>query len=222
MTPEKVTIKRKSNPKMNGWLWVTWIMALGFIGYRLTEKMSPTIIHASEDGSTSLTAYEPTSNYGSVPFFRLIDQHGETFTQEELLGTVWVVDFVFTTCAGPCPLMTAQFADLQDRYSQSKDFRLVSISVNPEFDTPEVLKVYGDQYGADHSRWAFLTGDREEIHKLAWEGFHVGTEDDPIFHSLRFILINRTGKIHGYYISTEPEELERLRNDVKMLLSESL
>ena len=118
--------------------------------------------------------------------------------------------------------MTAQFAELQDRFSELENFRLLSVSVNPEYDTPEVLKSYGDNYGADHSRWTFLTGDREKIHRLALEGFHVGTEEDPIFHSTRFILVDRVGKIRGYYISTEQIEMERLWTDAELLLDESL
>ena len=161
-------------------------------------------------------------DYGTVPSFELFDQLGNTFTKDELLGDVWVVDFVFTTCAGPCPIMTAQFSELQDRFSDQEDFRLLSISVNPEYDTPEVLKRYGDDYGADHSRWTFLTGDREKIRSLAWEGFHVGKEEDPIFHSTYFILVDKEGKIRGYYISSEKNEIERLWTDAELLLSGSL
>ena len=118
--------------------------------------------------------------------------------------------------------MTSQFSELQDRFSDQEDFRLLSISVNPEYDTPEVLKRYGDDYGADHSRWTFLTGDREKIRSLAWEGFHVGKEEDPIFHSTYFILVDKEGKIRGYYISSEKNEIERLWTDAELLLSGSL
>ena len=192
------------------WLWIPGFMALILVGLQLVKNASPSVTQSTEP------------DYGTVPSFELFDQLGNTFTKDELLGDVWVVDFVFTTCAGPCPVMTAQFSELQDRFSDQEDFRLLSISVNPEYDTPEVLKRYGDDYGADHSRWTFLTGDREKIRSLAWEGFHVGKEEDPIFHSTYFILVDKEGKIRGYYISSEKNEIERLWTDTELLLSGSL
>ena len=192
------------------WLWIPGFMALILVGLQLVKNASPSVTQSTEP------------DYGTVPSFELFDQLGNTFTKDELLGDVWVVDFGFTTCAGPCPIMTAQFSELQDRFSDQEDFRLLSISVNPEYDTPEVLKRYGDDYGADHSRWTFLTGDREKIRSLAWEGFHVGKEEDPIFHSTYFILVDKEGKIRGYYISSEKNEIERLWTDTELLLSGSL
>ena len=192
------------------WLWIPGFMAVVLLGLQLTKNTTPPVKQSTEP------------DYGTVPSFELFDQLGNTFTKDELLGDVWVVDFVFTTCAGPCPVMTSQFSELQDRFSDQEDFRLLSISVNPEYDTPEVLKRYGDDYGADHSRWTFLTGDREKIRSLAWEGFHVGKEEDPIFHSTYFILVDKEGKIRGYYISSEKNEIERLWTDTELLLSGSL
>ena len=196
--------------KIGKWLWIPGFMALVLVGLQLTKNTTPPVKQSTEP------------DYGTVPSFELFDQLGNTFTKDELLGDVWVVDFVFTTCAGPCPVMTSQFSELQDRFSDQEDFRLLSISVNPEYDTPEVLKRYGDDYGADHSRWTFLTGDREKIRSLAWEGFHVGKEEDPIFHSTYFILVDKEGKIRGYYISSEKNEIERLWTDTELLLSGSL
>ncbi len=154
---------------------------------------------------------------GELPDFRLIDQSGNSFGRANLTGKVWVADFIFTTCAGPCPIMSSQFTELQDRFSHLPYFRLLSISVNPEYDTPQVLTEYGDRYNADHSRWSFLTGDREAIHKLAVDGFHVGSVEDPVFHSTRFILVDRDGQIRGYYISSEMDEMKKLWRDVERL-----
>ena len=196
--------------KIGKWLWIPGFMAVVLLGLQLTKNTTPPVKQSTEP------------DYGTVPSFELFDQLGNTFTKDELLGDVWVVDFVFTTCAGPCPVMTSQFSELQDRFSDQEDFRLLSISVNPEYDSPEVLKRYGDDYGADHSRWTFLTGDREKIRSLAWEGFHVGKEEDPIFHSTYFILVDKEGKIRGYYISSEKNEIERLWTDTELLLSGSL
>ena len=154
---------------------------------------------------------------GELTEFQLTDQNGEQFSRDDLLGKVWVADFIFTTCAGPCPIMSGQFTELQSRFGNASDFRLLSISVNPDYDTPEVLKEYGDRYGADHDRWRFLTGKKDRIHELAVEGFKVGSVEDPIFHSTRFILLDSKARIRGYYISSELEEMQQLWRDVELL-----
>ena len=120
---------------------------------------------------------------GKLIDFQLTDQNGEIFSKEDLLGKVWVADFIFTTCAGPCPVMSGQFAELQSRFSNAPDLNLLSISVNPDYDSPEILREYGGRYGANYNKWRFLTGDREAIHELAVDGFKIGSVEDPIFQS---------------------------------------
>ena len=159
---------------------------------------------------------------GELIEFQLTDQDGDHFSRKDLMGKVWVADFIFTTCAGPCPVMSGQFTELQSRFANASDFRLLSISVNPDYDTPEILKEYGDRYGADHTRWRFLTGEKERIHELAVEGFKVGSIEEPIFHSTRFILLDSQAKIRGYYISSELEEMQQLWRDVELLAEVSL
>ncbi|HHZ81078.1 MAG TPA: SCO family protein [Candidatus Marinimicrobia bacterium] len=154
---------------------------------------------------------------GKLIDFQLTDQNGEIFSKEDLLGKVWVADFIFTTCAGPCPVMSGQFAELQSRFSNAPDLNLLSISVNPDYDSPEILREYGGRYGANYNKWRFLTGDREAIHELAVDGFKVGSVEDPIFHSTRFILLDDKARIRGYYISSELEEMQQLWRDVELL-----
>ena len=155
--------------------------------------------------------------FGKLIDFQLTDQDGEIFSKEDLLGKVWVADFIFTTCAGPCPVMSGQFAELQSRFSNAPDLNLLSISVNPDYDSPEILREYGGRYGANYNKWRFLTGDREAIHELAVDGFKVGSVEDPIFHSTRFILLDDKARIRGYYISSELEEMQQLWRDVELL-----
>ena len=154
---------------------------------------------------------------GKLIDFQLTDQNGEIFSKEDLLGKVWVADFIFTTCAGPCPVMSGQFAELQSRFSNAPDLNLLSISVNPDYDSPEILREYGGRYGANYNKWRFLTGEREAIHELAVDGFKVGSVEDPIFHSTRFILLDDKARIRGYYISSELEEMQQLWRDVELL-----
>lgn len=118
-------------------------------------------------------------------------------------------------------------ARLQEEFGHDADFQLVSITVDPQHDSPEVLAGYAERYGANPERWLFLTGDPVEIKELVQEGFRlsavsVGREsDDPvIFHSSRFILVDRAGEVRGYYDSSDKNALDRLRNNARTLLSQ--
>jgi cytochrome oxidase Cu insertion factor (SCO1/SenC/PrrC family) len=115
--------------------------------------------------------------YGSVPDFALTDQRGRPVRRADLEGKVWIASFIFTNCAEECPLMIADMAQLQSDLALVADFRLVSISVDPERDTPTVLSQYADRFEADSERWLFLTGDKRAIYRLAREGFRLGLVD---------------------------------------------
>jgi protein SCO1 len=159
---------------------------------------------------------------GQVADFTLQSQTGRQITRADLLGKVWIADFIFTHCAGPCPRMTADLARIAGDLTSFPDLRLVSFSVDPERDTPAVLAEYARGYSADAERWYFLTGDKAAIFKLAKESFHVGAADgdnaaDPVMHSTRFVLVDRTGKIRGYYDSNDPAQIAALSRDAATL-----
>jgi cytochrome oxidase Cu insertion factor (SCO1/SenC/PrrC family) len=115
--------------------------------------------------------------YASVPDFALTDQSGRPVRRADLEGKVWIASFIFTNCRDECPLMTAEMAQLQAGFADVSDFRLVSISVDPERDRPAVLSQYADRFNADPERWLFLTGDKQAIYRLVREGFRVGIVD---------------------------------------------
>lgn len=155
-----------------------------------------------------------------VPPFALTDSDGAAFTQDRLQGKVWVVDFIFTTCTGPCPVMTGRMAALHSRFGGNDRVRLVSISVDPATDTPPVLKAYAASIGADTARWHFLTGPDAEVQRLAREGFKLGSGDTPLLHDTRFVLVDARGRVRGYYTGTNPGEVDRLSRDIGALLGE--
>lgn len=167
---------------------------------------------------------EPLDEFGAVPDFTLVDRNQQTVTRADLDGSVWLADFIFTNCAGTCPLMTGQMTALQEVLPE--EVRLVSFTVDPSRDTPMVLASYANRHDADPERWYFLTGSRDELYTLAQEGFllavddTIGTEDEPITHSSRFALIDRNGTIRKYYDSTNPEEVAQIEQDVLSLLVE--
>jgi protein SCO1/2 len=151
---------------------------------------------------------------GQAPSFTLVNQAGEEFSSDSLKGKIYVADFFFTSCAGPCPVMNANVARLQRSFAGRDDVHFVSVSVDPETDTPERLRAYGEKLGADFSRWHFLTGDMEEIQRIAVEGFKVGSVDDPVIHSTRLILVDGEGNIRGYFSGIADEEVAELETSI--------
>lgn len=174
---------------------------------------------------------EPLPEYGRVPAFALIDQHEQPVTREDLLGHVWVAEFIFTRCGAICPIMVQNMKvvrdELEARFPGADDVRFVSITVDPEHDTPEVLRAYAERQGADSENWLFLTAaQREPIWRLSEEGFKLGvseTPDDPfmpISHGSKFVLVDRDAQIRGYYTGTTTEGREELMVDLRQLLRE--
>ena len=157
-------------------------------------------------------------SYGQVPDFHLTDQLGRAVSRETLAGRAWVADFIFTRCAGQCPMMTAKMQQLAQTVSASSDVTLVSISVDPGWDTPEVLARYAEGAGADHGSWLFLTGEPEEITRLCRQGFKLSSE--LLTHSTRLALVDRTGVIRGYYEADDAKAMGRLQRALRVLLKE--
>ena len=158
---------------------------------------------------------------GAVQPFNLTSSQGEPLGLDQLNGQVWVADFIFTTCAGPCPMMSQKMARLQRTFRKVPGLSLVSFTVDPETDTPEVLAAYAQQYGADPARWHFLTGEYEAIQKIAVESFHLGSVENPVHHSTYFALVDPDGSIRGYFDSIDGDAMERLTAHIQQLLAAS-
>lgn len=166
------------------------------------------------------TRADPPPVVASLPGFLLTDQDGHEVRLEDLLGRPWVADFIFTRCPGPCPLMTRRMAELGGRLPAG--VRRVSFTVDPGYDTPEVLAAYAREHGAGED-WLFLTGPREAIWDLSVTGFKLGVgeaegliqAEGPILHSTRFVLVDAEGAIRGYYDAFEEQEVERLLREVR-------
>ena len=195
------------------------VAALGIvIGILLWIKLAP----HTRFGASQRSPLEGMSHYGSVPEFSLTERSGKTIGLEQLRGTIWIADFIYTECQDTCPLQSAEMARLQDELSAQK-VKLLSFSVNPDKDTPSVLSQYADRFRASSDRWLFLTGGQEEIKNLVQNGFRLSvatasTDPGVILHSPRFVLIDRQAQIRGYYDSRDNEALQRLRRDVGILV----
>ncbi len=155
----------------------------------------------------------------NVPEFSLINQQGHKLTLSDLKGKVWIADFIFTNCPTICPKMTQEMANLQSEFD-SQEINFVSFTVDPDRDTTDVLLQYANLYGADEKRWHFLTGNKEQIYKLANEGFKLAAayHEGMLPHSRKFVLVTSDGEIYGYYDSHQKSALKRLRKDVNTLL----
>lgn len=161
---------------------------------------------------------------GQVPAFSLTDRDGGDFSLADLAGHPWVADTIFTRCTLVCPTMTARMARLDQRLPAAT--KLVSVSLDPGHDTPEVLEDWARSYEAS-DRWHFLTGPSDGIHALVRDGFKLGVAAAPeaetlppgeaIVHSNRFVLVDGRGRIRGYYDSSDLEALETLVNDLGRL-----
>lgn len=170
------------------------------------------------------TAPEPPPVLSEVPDFQLTNRDGTTVTRDDLLGAPWVADLFFTRCVLICPVMNGKMAILDRKLPD--DVRLVSVTVDPERDTLEVLRDYAADFDAS-DRWYFLTGKREEIYALVGEGLRLGYEPNPplvplepgdnIYHSSRFVLVDAEGRVRAYYETTEGNDLDRLPEDLAAL-----
>jgi protein SCO1/2 len=164
----------------------------------------------------------PLEVFGDVPGFQLTTQSGAAFDSRSLAGHVWVADFFFTTCPGPCPMMTRQMRFLQDFTARGmSDVRLVSFTVDPDRDTPPVLAAYARRFRTDPARWWFLTGEQGRLNALGL-AFKLNGVDGSLMHSTRFVLVDRHMRVRGYYIPSDSGAMPQLMRDIRQLEREQL
>jgi protein SCO1 len=163
---------------------------------------------------------------GNVGSFNLRDQANRPVSAETLRGTVWAAAFFFTRCPTICPRITRRMRDLQEQASKDGvKLQLVSFSVDPDNDTPEVLSAYAKQYGANLATWRFLTGDLEVVRKTSEQGFKLALDGKPtpgaehlgLFHGSHLVLVDRTSAIRGYYRTSEDSQMTQILKDAALL-----
>lgn len=168
--------------------------------------------------------------------FQLINQEGDTVSSDYLEGSIYVADFFFTICPTICPVMSRNMKSLQDEFGAYPDFKLVSFTVYPEGDSAEVLKAYGEKYGADFDTWSFFTGDKKEIYDLAYRSYFCNAMEDEsapggFLHSSYFVLVDKEGHIRSgidsntkalraVYDGTSEADMKALKEDIRTLLFE--
>jgi protein SCO1/2 len=162
----------------------------------------------------------PLPSYGVVSDFTLTDQNGSSFSSTALDKQVWVADFIFTNCPGPCPRMSSQMHQVQTALASEAGVRFVSFTVDPARDTPPVLAAYSKHFEADPARWYFLTGATETLNHLSRDVFRLNNVDGSLEHSTRFVLVDAQSRIRGFYLSSDQDAIPNLIADAQRLLKE--
>jgi|Laugresu1bdmlbdd_1035124.scaffolds.fasta_scaffold75741_2 protein SCO1/2 len=167
----------------------------------------------------------PLEKLAPVPEFTLNDQTGAPFGSTELKGKIWVANFIFTRCKGPCPLIITRMAELNGKLKKIHDgVKLVSFTVDPQHDTPQVLGTLGQNLAANPADWKFLTGSTEAINNIVVKGLLQPLAKEPDgtpAHSQRFVIVDREGCIRGFRDGEDPEVVQKLMVDIGELLREN-
>ena len=204
--------------------WIIRILAIllfAVIAYRFSTETP-----SADQGKISTNL----PRIGIVPSFLLTERSGKNISNKDLVGKIWVADFVYTTCPGPCPLVTANMARIQSAVANDPHVQLVTFTVDPEIDTPAVLAAYADKYGADPNRWWFLTGPQKPMYDLIQNGFFQVVQDNHgkalqdgqyvVTHSTYFVLVDANGYVRNSYDGVGPDGRADLLKGIKILENE--
>lgn len=165
------------------------------------------------------------SKYHKIADFSLINQNGDTVTQKNYEDKIYVADFFFTTCQTICPIMTDHMAQIQKATLSDEEIMLLSYSVTPEIDDVDQLKRYAIEKGVIDKKWNLVTGDKKQIYELARKSYLAVKTDGngdqyDMIHTENFMLIDKKRQIRGYYDGTQPDDIEKLLEDIKVLKNE--
>ncbi|WP_291965468.1 SCO family protein [Maribacter sp.] len=185
-------------------------------------KLLPVYSPAMVNAELVAEEIQHVRKYHTIADFSLTNQNGETITQEDYKGKIYIADFFFTTCPTICPIMTKNMVDLQKALGKDSDVMLLSHSVTPEIDSVAQLKKYAVEKGIDDRNWNLVTGDKKQIYELARKSYlAVKTDGDggpfDMIHTENFILVDKDKRIRGFYDGTKKEDIEKLLKDVELL-----
>jgi len=177
------------------------------------------------EDSTQVDGHWKITKAQTISDFEFIDQKGKMLSSKDLTGKIYVTEFFFTTCGSICPTMSNQLQRLQDKI-KDKPVVILSHTIDPDKDTPKILKEYAQKYDAQYGKWYFLTGNKEKIYDLALKDYKLSALDvgdviTPDFaHTAKLTLVDKQGRIRGYYTGTDPKEIDRLAAEIDILLEE--
>ncbi|MBU6400374.1 MAG: SCO family protein [Verrucomicrobia bacterium] len=182
-------------------------------------------------GAHSISHSSPLPVLGALPEFTLTNQFGQPMAATAFHDQVWLADIVFTRCAGPCPRLTRRMSELQAALPAGLPVKLVTFTVDPEFDTPPVLKLYAQRFGAQPGRWVFLTGTKHQLYEVIVKGLKLvatatepgkqSSDEDLFLHSTKIVLIDQQGRIRAYYDGLDPASKPKILADLAAVAQDS-
>ncbi len=194
------------------WVGLLGVFLVGLVGWRVMAPRQSTRVELPV--------------LSTVPAFTFVDQSGASFSSGAMTGKVWVANFIFTRCPNICPKFTAKMGALQDKSAKDlESLQLVSFTVDPEHDTPEVLLAYGQKHKADFTRWHFARGPRPELEKVIREGMMQpmepgdGVDLNTVVHGSYFALVDAQLRVRGVYRFSEPGAVDEVLRDARILLT---
>lgn len=208
-----------------GILFTTFPLLIFFLSkmdhnFRTLPYYHPVDVQELSDGTVDTI-------WHTIPDFTFINQDGDIITQDYFKGHIYIADFFFTTCPSICPVMTTQMRQLYWKLDKKsyQDVYFLSHTVNPDYDTPEVLKDYASKLEIDFDRWVFVTGDKKDIYQQGVTGYFLAAQEDVMapggfLHSEMFVLVDKEGRIRGYYDGTNSDDVGRLAEDVALLIAD--
>ncbi len=191
--------------------------------YQIMKPKEVLKIYQPADVSTELvdTTLQYVKKYHTIADFSLTNQNGETITQDDYNDKIYVADFFFTTCQTICPIMTSHMAEIQEKLKNDDEVMLLSHTVTPEIDTVAQLKRYALEKGVNDAKWNLVTGDKKEIYDLARKSYLAAKDvpfaENDLVHTENFVLVDKKKRIRGFYDGTDPESIEKLLADIKIL-----
>lgn len=191
-----------------------WAIVLSLAVVCLLLLLGRVVIHQSK------TAYDNLPVLYSIPDFNLFQTPETVVNRSVFIGKISIVDFIFTSCPGPCPVMSGNMKTLYEDFGDQPDVQFISISVDPENDTFEELARYRAGFGVNDNRWIFLRGPITDVAELCENGFKLAAEGLPGGHTIKFVLVDRAGNSRGYYDGTDLISLANLKKAVIALLDE--
>lgn len=206
-------------------LYITGIFALilmitGCETKKLPFYGEPEVVKKVVDGKETEQTIYPT-----IPDFSFINEDNETVTEKDFKGKVYVADFFFVTCPTICPVMKKNMLTVYEEYKDNPDVKILSHTIDPEHDTPEILKKYATDLGVKGKMWQFVTGDKEKIYDIGQKHYMVSALEDSsqaggYIHSGAFVLVDKDRHIRGMYDGTTEDGTAKLIKDLAVLLKE--
>lgn len=222
--------------KNKSYIWISFIVLIFGIIFipRIVDRVKEGKVTDADRHSVGKEE-QKLLTIGKAPSFKFVNQYNDTITENNYKGKVYLVEFFFTTCPTICPVMNKNMVEIQNEFKNEGDFAIASFTINPQHDTPEVLKAYADKYGVSNPNWHMLTGGIDEVYKLANKGYNLyagqnANAEGGFEHSGMFALIDKNGNIRSrkdangnpivYYDGIEDEGISMLKEDIAQLLKE--